>query len=286
MSGAEINGRVLDKGLLRCPVCGTRLARDGGSLVCNGGRRHSFDIASAGYVNLAGPRQAGGGDSRELAAARAAFLASGHYDIFADAVCGMLGEYVPAGGFIVDAGCGEGFYSLRAASSTGAALCGFDLSKHAVTYAAKAAGREGADALFCVGGIFDMPLFDGCADAVMNLFAPCAAQEFSRVLKADGCLIVAGAGEHHLEGLKRVLYNEVRLNQPRADLPDRMTPIKTEKVSYDITIESNEQIMSLFSMTPYFYRTDSEGRARLGTLETLTTTVDFDIFVYRRGDSI
>ena len=42
--------------LIVCPVCGSRLEKNGGSLFCTGeGRRHTFDIASEGYVNLLPP---------------------------------------------------------------------------------------------------------------------------------------------------------------------------------------------------------------------------------------
>ncbi len=271
--------------LLRCPVCGAGMTDDGHSLRCGGERVHCFDISAAGYVNLAPSSQSGGGDSKTLVAARTAFLASGAYGKFCDAVCNILKREV-TGGVVIDAGCGEGYYSLAAARATGGSVCGFDLSKAAVTSAAKAAGREGIDASFFVGGIFDLPLRDGCADAVINLFAPCAPQEFFRVLRPSGILLVACAGEHHLEGLKGVLYDNVILNKPRADLPQDIKPIYTENVRYDIKVDSPELIEALFSMTPYYYRTSPERAERLRSLNSLETTVEFDIFVYRKGRNV
>ena len=43
-----------------------------------------------------------------------------------------------------------------------------------------------------------------------------------------------------------------------------------------------EAIKSLFMMTPYAYRTGARERDRLYSLETLTTEVDFRIFVYKK----
>ena len=42
---------------LRCPLCGGVLLREGGSLLCDGhgGRRHCYDVAKEGYVNLLPP---------------------------------------------------------------------------------------------------------------------------------------------------------------------------------------------------------------------------------------
>lgn len=268
--------------VLRCPVCGGTLARSGGSLVCEG--RHCFDVSAAGYVNLAGPRQHGNGDSRELVAARTAFLSAGYYAPFAREVCGRAAAY-SGGGVIIDAGCGDGYYSLLAAKQSGGTLLGVDLSKFAVTAAAKAAKRQQCrNADFAVAGIFGMPVRDGAADVVMNLFAPCAAEEFSRVIKPGGHLIVAGAGRDHLSGLRAVIYDEVTPNTARADLPrgGALVEVDTARVRYTVTLTRAADIQSLFSMTPYYYRTTSAGRERLDALDTLETVVDFDVFVYRK----
>jgi hypothetical protein len=42
------------------------MKKEGGALLCTGARRHCYDVASAGYVNLAGAKQAGGGDDAAL----------------------------------------------------------------------------------------------------------------------------------------------------------------------------------------------------------------------------
>ena len=138
----QINERVLSA--LRCPVCGAELRADmmqgAGSLYCTGERRHSFDMARSGYVHLA-PRHSGGGDSKDAVRARTAFLSEGYYSVAADALCELLGAHLPSG-LVVDAGCGEGYYTNRVAREGRYAVCGFDLSRDAVDAAAKAARRE------------------------------------------------------------------------------------------------------------------------------------------------
>ena len=275
-----MNEKMLSNALI-CPICEEVFAMHGSSLACE--RGHCFDIASAGYVNLASSKQAGGGDSKPLVSARTAFLSAGYYERFSDEINKLAQKYAHSG-VIVDAGCGEGYYSNRVAVAAEADVCGFDLSKFAVLAAAKAAKRNNINSTFAVAGIFDMPLRDECADMVINLFAPCAADEFSRVLKHGGYLIVAGAGERHLEGLKRVIYDTVTKNETRADLPDipSLSLVESARVSYNINIKQREHIMALFSMTPYYYRTSESGRAALEATETLETVVDFDIFVYKK----
>jgi 23S rRNA (guanine745-N1)-methyltransferase len=48
-----------------------------------------------------------------------------------------------------------------------------------------------------------------------------------------------------------------------------------------MNIGSNEDILRLFSMTPYYYRTDPEQSARLGSIDKLDITADFELLVYK-----
>ena len=62
-----MENRNIINGILMCPVCGGALSltADGRSAACTGGaKRHLFDFASGGYINLYTSRAAGG-DSAE-----------------------------------------------------------------------------------------------------------------------------------------------------------------------------------------------------------------------------
>ena len=166
--------------LLKCPVCGKEMECADNVLSCKGERRHTFDVASAGYVNLASSKASGGGDDAALIRARTAFLEKECYLPIADAVCEALHAHVGEQATVLDAGCGEGYYAAKMAER-GYAVLGLDLSKRGVMHAAKKAKREGLDAFFCVAGIFDLPLADASVDAVVSLFAPVAEEEFFRL---------------------------------------------------------------------------------------------------------
>ncbi len=265
--------------LLRCPTCAASVSREGNCLVCHGARRHSFDFASAGYVNLAAAKAAGGGDDAELIRARTAFLETGHYAPVAREICDVLSHYVPQGN-VLDAGCGEGYYSLEMARN-GMNLVGIDLSKRGVMHAAKAAKREGARALFAVAGIFDLPVADGALDAVVSIFAPVCEEEFCRVLRKGGIVVLAGAGAEHLYSLKEVLYDTPYQNEPRADAPKGMQLLESRRVRYVADMDT-ETLSNLFAMTPYFYRTSREGRERLAKTTSLGVDVDVEIAVYQK----
>ena len=269
--------------ILKCPVCGGRISGDanGKSLYCNGIRRHCFDISAKGHVNLA-VGHSGGGDSKEAVRSRSTFLEKGYYRPFADKLCEMISGYVKSG-ILIDAGCGEGYYTNLVARECGLSTLGFDLSKFGAEHGAATAKREGiTNSAFAVASVYDMPVFDECADAVMNLFAPCAEDEFMRVLKPGGILLVVGAGKDHLFGLKKTVYNEPYKNDPRNDLPSRMRHIDSVKVRFDIELHNKEDRMALFAMTPYFYRTSRKDVEKLEKADDLVTEVEFDIEVYTK----
>ncbi len=278
---------------LSCPVCGSSMtvSLNGASLVCSGEnppfRAHCFDGAASGYVSLA-PRHPGGGDAKDAVRARTAFLSKGHYGKAAEALVRTVTAYTPAGGCVLDAGCGEGYYSARMAAA-GFHVMGVDLSKYATEAAAKAAraarGGEASRTIYAVGSVFELPVREGSMDAVTNIFAPCAPAEFARVLSPGGHLVVVGAGERHLFGLKECLYDDPYLNDPRRDLPredEGWALADTETVSYRIRVEGRDAIAALFSMTPYYWRTPRDSRERLSALDVLETEVAFDIRVYQK----
>ena len=52
----------------------------------------------------------------------------------------------------------------------------------------------------------------------------------------------------------------------------------------EIALESNEDILSLFAMTPYFYNTRTKDREKLSELNYLKTNTEFEILIYKKGD--
>jgi 23S rRNA (guanine745-N1)-methyltransferase len=183
---------------------------------------------------------------------------------------------------VLDAGCGEGYYTLRMAKG-GRSAFGFDLSKNGVNIAAKAARRAGAPAFFGVASVFSLPVLSGSMDAVTTIFAPCAEEEYARVLKEGGLLILAGAGKEHLIDLKKALYENAYENEGRRDLPsEKFELLEETRVSYDIMLENGRDIENLFAMTPYFYRTSQNDKSKLSYFSSLCTKIDVELFIYKK----
>ena len=169
--------------LLRCPLCRGALTRSGGSLVC--GKRHCFDVARQGHVNLV-PAQRESFYRRELFESRAAVFAAGVFAPVVRAIGETIDRLVQAERpVLVDAGCGEGYYTKSVCPDRAMTRIGFDLSKEAVKLAAR--GQSGAS--FLVADLANIPLGDGCADVLLDVFTPANYAEFTRVLKPGGVLI-------------------------------------------------------------------------------------------------
>ncbi len=266
--------------LLTCPICRTSMQSDaeGRTCRCSGMRSHCFDFSRSGYLNLGGPR-AKEGDGKDAVRARRTFLDAGYYQPLSEEIDRILNTIPSA--TVLDAGCGEGYYTNRMAVDRD--VLGVDLSTAGIDLAAKRAKQLQTRVGFAVASVFELPVADHSFDVVTNIFAPCAEAEYSRVLTNKGHLLLVGAGESHLMGLKRVLYNDPYTNPGRADLPQTMQLVERKRLRYEITVDGREAIDALFSMTPYYWRTSPADRAKLERTDTLTTELDFDIFLYRKG---
>lgn len=257
--------------ILICPVCGESLYAQGNSLVC--ANRHSFDRAKEGYLNLllsGQHRSKHPGDAPQLCRARRAFLSKGYY--------APLRRFVTErvrGDVVLDACCGEGYYTCAAAEKH--ETYGFDIAKETVRLAAKQDKRT----QYFVAGLHRIPVRTGAVDTLMHLFAPFEDGEFCRVLKPGGTLLHVLPGELHLWGLKQALYKAPYRNR---ETPPQtvLTLVKTERLRYDVCLECTEDILNLYGMTPYCYKTAQSGLQQLSALPKLETTLDFVVMTYTK----
>ncbi len=267
-----------------CPVCREELFQQDKSLKCIAG--HCFDISKFGYVNLLMSSQSSAkrhGDDRLMVRARRDFLDKGYYAFLCEKLCEICIGYLDSSSIILDAGCGECYYS----AAIGKVMCengknsevfGVDISKDALEFAFKR--KSGVTT--AVASVFNMPVADSSVDAVLNIFSPEAFAEFCRVLKPDGILIRVIPLEKHLLGLKKAVYDKPYLNQlPEAEIEG--FKLKEEIVIKDtIMISSNEDINNLFKMTPYYYKTGINDQQKLASLESVETEAEFGIRIYRK----
>ncbi|MFG2165792.1 putative RNA methyltransferase [Micromonospora chersina] len=211
-----MDDRILAR--LRCPVCAEPLAETtaGTARALRCPRRHSFDIARQGYVNLLAGRAPHAGDSAEMVAARADFLAAGHYDPVAAALAAKAREVVSGAAYplVVDAGAGTGWYlaAVLAALPDAVGLA-LDVAKPALRRAARAHPRAAA----ALADTWQrLPLADRSAAVLLNVFAPRNGAEFHRVLDPAGALLVVTPAGDHLAELVDAL-DLLRVDPAKAD---------------------------------------------------------------------
>jgi 23S rRNA (guanine745-N1)-methyltransferase len=283
--------RVVDR--LRCPVCAEPLAETtaGTARALRCPRGHSFDVARQGYVDLLAGRAPHSGDTAEMVAARADFLAAGHYDVIsaalADAATDALGRTtadVGAYPLVVDAGAGTGRHlaAVLAALPDAVGLA-LDVSKPALRRAAKAHPRAAA-------ALADtwrrLPLADAGVAVLLDIFAPRNGAEFHRVLRPDGTLLVVTPAADHLAELVDAL-GLLRVDPDKADrvagsLAGHFAEVSTTVLRARLEL-TRPEVSTLVGMGPSAWHTDPAAlAARIAALpEPVPVTLAVRLGVHR-----
>lgn len=263
--------------MLCCPICGEALTKEDRTWRCE--RGHCFDVARQGYVNLLpvqSKHSAQPGDTKEQVLARRRFLEGGFYAPIVEALCALANKHGCAGP-VLDAGCGEGYYSSRLAAALKAELIGLDISKEAVR---AAAGRYKGPLWLCASAAH-IPVADQSVGLLTSLFAFTAPEEFRRVLAKNGAFIQVLAAQDHLLGLKEIIYPRLELKEKDSvpALPG-FALAESLPVKFTFTVEG-DQVQNLLYMTPHVYRIGREGAEKLRNTKQLTDTASCVINVYQ-----
>ncbi len=163
------------------------LRREEGRLLCP--RRHSFDIARSGYINLLQPQERRSkqpGDTVAAVAARRRLHDRGLSELVLQAIAQTLA--LSPNDIVLDAGCGDGFYLGSLARQIGFDAHGVDISTRAIELAAR---RYPGCQWIVANADRSMPYADKSFSTVLSITARMNAGEFRRVLHDDGRLLVA-----------------------------------------------------------------------------------------------
>lgn len=265
---------------LLCPCCKKALFREEKRFVCE--NSHSFDLARQGYVNLLiGSSTRAHGDDKAMCRARRDFLEKGYYKELLGAVSRILSEELKDGFSVLDAGCGEGYYTAGIASSLEkegkrGEFFGIDISKNALALCGSRFGKK-ENVTLAVSSVYEMPFPDECFDALLSFFAPYSEAEFLRVLKPGGLLLRALPEEKHLLSLKKAVYETVYENEKKAEVGQGFTDPVEKRLEGRIFLEDGADIKNLFFMTPYAHKTSPKDLEKLERLTSLETEIDFGI---------
>lgn len=263
---------------------------------------HTFDIARQGYVNLL-PAQfkhsKNPGDQKQMVVARTAFLNSGAYagvlealyDTIKAFICNMPQIRMPINKTqktafnIVDAGCGEGYYTaglaqklMQDASDGSFGLLGYDISKEAVAAAAK----RSKDITWAVATNARIPVVTKGADIVLCLFGFPVFEEFARILKPGGLVILIDAGPNHLIELRQKIYETVfEKNFKNLEIFAGFHLQSAQRHQINLKDLTGAQAANLLKMTPHYYRMQKDKYESVITNVPDNVTLDFRLACYR-----
>jgi 23S rRNA (guanine745-N1)-methyltransferase len=269
---------------LACPSCGRGLDPGERGLSCGAG--HSFNVAKEGYASLlTGATPPGTGDSREMVADRLRFQEAGHHDPISAALAAALARELTAPApLVADIGGGTGHHLTRVLEALPDAVgLTADASKFAARKAARAHERGGAVTADAWRGL---PLRDGSADALINVFAPRNAAEFHRVLRADGVLLVLVPAADHLAELRGplgLLEVDPRKDERLADsLHGHFAPAGAEDLRFTMDLD-HADAATVVGMGPSARHIDAgDLRARIAALpEPAAVTASVRLHLYR-----
>lgn len=282
---------------LICPVCASPLAllSNGKSYAC--GNNHLFDRARQGYTNLLLNQHKKSrlpGDTSEMVEARTAFLNAGYYQAIVDGIIALLQPHMAQLDSnqalnYTDIACGEGYYTCALEQSFTQSFpenrcvsTGIDISTPAI----KAACRRNKNITWLVANATALPIETGSQQLASYLFCRVDYQEAARILAPGGMLVIAETGTEHLLELRKAIYKHLKADTVASDTcqkSDSLELLDTLHVLKSLSVKSGEMLMNLLKMTPHYWRSSSEARTSLATLDALDLTLDIKLTLFRKS---
>ena len=268
--------------VLLCPACETAL--EWNEKECRCAKGHTFDLAKEGYANLLlshQRRSSHPGDDDQMIQARRRFFDSGAFDRVTNWI--RQSSIPNHQSSILDCGCGEGHFLGTLSESRDGNFFGVDVSKEAVRCAAK---RYKKAKWIVANGMRKLPFADRSLDVILSVLAPRNPEEFARILKPDGALVLGVPGPNHLIELRsRLAANAGDFEEKADEAAAKCTPHFKEAyrdlLSYQQTL-SAAQLADLIQMTPIFWCSSPEAKADVQRLDQLTVTVSFVLLTLKK----
>ena len=272
---------------LACPLDGLPLVQDGRQVRCS--KNHSYDIARQGYINLLPvqfKKSRDPGDSQSMVLARTDFLDAGFYQPVADKLLALLLDHsssINGRVTILDAGCGEGWYTcqldhgLRQAG-VNVQLIGLDISKPAI----QAAARRSRQLVWLVATNSRPPVLASSLDVVFSIFGYPYLNTLLPLLKPGGILISVTPGPQHLIQLRQQIYQQVDADDVGDEVADSESLLKSETLQFDIEQLAPEHVSNLLQMTPHFFKVRPALREQLACQMLARCSIDMRFSIYQR----
>lgn len=260
----------------KCPVCKDTLFFKEKSLVCYG--NHCFDISKYGYVNLFLNGKQLKHYDKDSFENREKILEKGYYSHILHELIDLIGQTDAK--VLLDAGCGEGYYSREIHKTLGKEILAFDISKDSIQLAAKK--DESRLIKWFVGDLAHLPIQDHTIDCILDIFSPANYEEFRRILSDSGYVIKVIPGNNHLRELRTIageqLQNKDYSNSKITELfRSNFEIISEKKVSKTFEMPLDDLIV-FANMTPLLFHVD---KSKIDWSAIPSLTVEAEILVGR-----
>lgn len=261
-----------------CPVCAAPLLKADRVWSCE--NRHTFDEHKKGYLNLLlaqNKRSKEPGDDVEMVLSRRRFLENKHYLPMAAQLSSLISDHCTEQSTLLDAGCGEGFYTHLIQSQNPSFDCyGLDISKPAVT-----AACSYKNIFWSVASSSKAPFLNDSFDAIVSVFSRIDNDSFFRILKPSGSVFMVAPDHDHLMALRAHIYDEIRpyeTEKHKSYFDERFQLNHEERFTVDINLEDQQGIQDLLGMTPHAHRLPEAARKRIALLTTLDDQACFKLY--------
>lgn len=270
--------------VFRCPLCKESMqVVDLKSIVCP--KRHTFDFAKQGYVNLMS-RPSKSQYNKELFDARQKIITESNlFTSLHQQISQLIKEYIDVSNdpvVVLDAGCGEGSHLQRILEEcknkkiTGV---GLDVAKEGILMAAK----KYEDPIWVVGDLANSPLADQSFHVILNILSPSNYKEFKRIIVQDGVVIKVVPGSNYLKELRGTVFDQTekknyKNNKTVSLFKKHFHEVKVTNLNETMNVNKKE-IINLIQMTPLTWNLNKT-ELDMFTRETSSRiTVDLDILV-------
>lgn len=266
-----------------CPLCQSTFKQTNNTQICE--NNHHFDIAKEGYLNLLPVQSKSSknpGDNQHMMMARREFLNTSGYLPLAEKVAQLSKQYLNGveTAQVLDLGCGEGYYTdIISQQLSEHHICGLDISKVAVRYAAKRYPKIH----FCVASAYQVPLADNTLDLMIRIYAPSKAQELKRLIKHNGYLITVTPAPRHLYQLREVIYDTVNEHIEQHEAIEGFRKVDHITLNYELALTNPLQLKNLINMTPFAWKFTPEKLTTLLNQSAWNIECDFSIEIYQKN---
>lgn len=262
-----------------CPLCGTSMSLENNkSMVCE--KKHTFDFARTGYLNVI-PNYRRAKYTKELFEHRRHILEAEFYQPLVECLVELVLKHSSniSSPFILDAGCGEGFYARKITESLQCEMFAMDIMKEAIMLASKSS----RSIRWLVADLYNIPLQPNSMDIILNIFAPANYDEFSRIMKEEGVLIKVIPAQGYLQELRDCAQAQLR-NKEYSNLAvvqlfeEQLQCMERKQLLYTLPVD-RQQVYSFAKMTPMLFNVDLK-ELNLETIRQIT--IELEILVGKK----